>query len=309
MDEIQLFGSVRVRAGRAVLSGRDFGGVKPRQILALLALRSVLHKDELAELLWQGRPPANHVATLESYVSVLRRRLEPQGSPRRSVILTRSGGYRLDDGRVSVDVARFDALLAAAAGRGPAEALPLLRDALTLANEPLLADEPWATWAVDARERYRKRVVDALLGAASHALAVGDAPAALEFAGRALLWDPLVERGWHLRVAAHRADGDRTAALRAYDECRRLLGQELGVEPSAELRHLFLELLRQDAPAGCVDGTVAAIRAVARELAMVGDLRAVGEGAGTSAHRLVQLLTEATELAETPTRPALSAVS
>ncbi|SIN26100.1 AfsR/SARP family transcriptional regulator [Micromonospora cremea] len=309
MYEIQLFGSVRVRAGRAVLSGRDFGGVKPRQILALLALWGALPKDELAELLWLGRPPANHVATLESYVSVLRRRLDPQGSVRRSVILTRNGGYRLDSDRVSVDVTRFDALLAAAAGCGPSRALPPLRAALTLANEPLLVDEPFADWAVDARERYRKRIVDALVGAAAHTLAVGDAPAALEFAARALRWDPLAERGWYLRVAAHRAHGDRAAALRAYDECRRLLSHELGVEPSAELRHLFLDLLRQEVPAGCVDGVVAAIRAMARELAAVGDLRAVGEGAGTSARRLAQLLTQATELADPPARTPLSAVS
>lgn len=309
MYEIQLFGSVRVRTSGAVLSGRDFGGVKPRQILALLALRCVLHKDELAELLWRGSPPANHGATLESYVSVLRRRLDPQGSPRRSMILTRNGGYRLDGDRVSVDVARFDALLAAAAGRDSAEALPLLRVALTLVDEPLLVDEPSADWAVDARERYRKRVVDALLGAAGHSLTLGDAPTALEFAERALRWDPLVERGWYLRVAALRANGDRTAALRAYDECRRMLSHELGVEPSEELRHLFLELLRQEVPVGSVDGTVAAIRAVARELAMVGDLRAVGEGAGASARRVVQLLTRAAELAETPARPTLSAAS
>ncbi|MER7443871.1 AfsR/SARP family transcriptional regulator [Micromonospora avicenniae] len=307
MYEIQLFGSTRVRSGAAALSGRDFGGVKPRQILALLALRGALPKDELAELLWFGRPPANHVATLESYVSVLRRRLDPRGSARRSVILTRNGGYRLDGDRVSVDVARFDALLAAAAGRGPSQALPPLRAALTLVNEPLLVDEPSAGWAVDARERYRKRIVDALLGTATHTLAVGDAPAALEFATRALRWDPLAERGWYLRIAAHKADGDRAAALGAYDECRRLLGQELGVEPSVKLRDLFLDLLRQDQPAGCVDGVVAAIRAMARELASVGDLRAVGEGAGTSARRLAHLLTEATELADPPA--PLSAVS
>ena len=77
MYEIQLFGRIEVRTRGVRLAGRDFGGVKPRHILALLALRGSVHKAELTELLWDGRPPANHVATVESYVSLLRHRLDP----------------------------------------------------------------------------------------------------------------------------------------------------------------------------------------------------------------------------------------
>ncbi|MFG2110975.1 AfsR/SARP family transcriptional regulator [Micromonospora chersina] len=309
MFEIHLFGAVRVQAGGRCLSGRDFGGVKPRQILALLALRGNLGKSELADLLWQGSPPANHVATLESYVSVLRRRLEPSGSARHSVIITRTGGYALDADRVRTDVRRFDQLLAAAAGRSAVRALPPLRAAVRIGREPLLTEEPYADWAVEARERYRNRLVEAKLACARHALDLGDAGEARDLVNRALRLDPLAERGWYLRMAAHRAAGDRAAALRAYEECRRILDEHLGVEPSEELRQLFLDLLREDGPAGGVEAAVAAIRAAAHELALVGDLRAVGEGAGSTAWRVVQLLTRATELADSPGRPVLSAAN
>nr|BFE76042.1 hypothetical protein GCM10020092_093430 [Actinoplanes digitatis] len=58
MYEIQLFGRLEVRTRGVRLTGQDFGGEKPRQILALLALRGETNGAELAELLWSGRPPA-----------------------------------------------------------------------------------------------------------------------------------------------------------------------------------------------------------------------------------------------------------
>jgi hypothetical protein len=70
MYDIRLFGRLEVRTRGIRLAGRDFGGANPRHILALLALRGRLHTDELAQLLWDGRPPANHVVKLERYVSV-----------------------------------------------------------------------------------------------------------------------------------------------------------------------------------------------------------------------------------------------
>ncbi|HET9517694.1 MAG TPA: bacterial transcriptional activator domain-containing protein [Actinoplanes sp.] len=295
MHEIQLFGTVEVRTRGVRLSGRDFGGVKPRHILTLLALRGALHKGELAELLWEAGPPANHVATLESYVSVLRHRLDPRSTVRDSVICTRNGGYALDLERVRVDVNRFDELIAAAAGRTPARAVPPLTAAVRLAGGPLLEDEAGPAWAAQARERYRVRLVEALLTAAEHALTAGEPQAALELSARAVATEPMAERGWYVRMAAHRAAGDRVSALRAYDRCRRLLADGLGVQPSPLIRGLFLELLREEGSGTGVDGAVAAVLAAAQEL---------GAGSGgwseLSGHTVVHLLRRATELAGRP---------
>jgi DNA-binding SARP family transcriptional activator len=164
MYEIQLFGRMQVRTRGVRLSGPDFGGVLPRHILALLALRGALRTEELTELLWNGRPPADHVTTLHGFVSELRRRLDPAGSSRDSVITAGNGGYALVAERVRVDVARFDELLAAADGRTASRALPPLTAAAHLAGEPLLAGESSA-WADAARELYRVRLQQALLEA------------------------------------------------------------------------------------------------------------------------------------------------
>lgn len=265
MYDIQLFGRLEVRTRGVRLSGRDFGGTKPRHILALLALRGPLAKTELTELLWDGRPPANHRATVESYVSVLRHRLDPDGSARDSAVTTRSGGgYALVADRVRVDVARFDELVAAATGRTASGALRPLTAAAHLAGRPLLEEEGRSDWAVAAREQYKSRLIGTLLDAAGHALASGDVPGALGLAERAVGLDPMAERGWAITMAAHRALGDRVAALRAYDRCRRHLAEGLGVEPAAETRALFLDLLRADGAGTAVDEAVSAVLAAAR---------------------------------------------
>jgi DNA-binding SARP family transcriptional activator len=265
MYDIQLFGRLEVRTRGVRLSGRDFGGTKPRHILALLALRGPLAKTELTELLWDGRPPANHRATVESYVSVLRHRLDPDGSARDSAVTTRSGGgYALVADRVRVDVARFDELVAAATGRTASGALRPLTAAAHLAGRPLLEEEGRSDWAVTAREHYKSRLIGTLLEAAGHALAGGDATGALGLADRAVGLDPMAERGWAITMAAHRALGDRVAALRAYDQCRRRLAEGLGVEPAAETRALFLDLLRADGAGTAVDDAVSAVLAAAR---------------------------------------------
>lgn len=264
MYDIQLFGRLEVRTRGVRLAGRDFGGVKPRHILALLALRGSVHKSELTELLWDGRPPANHVATVESYVSLLRHRLDPAATARDSVITTGSGGYALVAERVRVDAARFDELVAAASGRESHRALPPLTAATHLADRPLLVDEQ-PSWATTARSTYRIRLVGVLLDAAGHALAADRARETLALAGRAVVLDPMAERGWFLIMAAHGAGGDRVGALQAYARCRQELAAGLGVEPSAETRELFLELLRTGGAETAVDDAVAAVLAAARE--------------------------------------------
>jgi DNA-binding SARP family transcriptional activator len=263
MYDIQLFGPLTVRTRGVRLAGRDFGGVKPRHILALLALHGAMHKAELTELLWDGRPPANHVATVESYVSLLRHRLDPTTTARDSVITTSNGGYVLVADQVRVDVARFDELVAAASGRTAARALPPLTAAAHLATSPLLSDEQ-SGWISPVRSMYRDRLVGALLEAGGHALATGQANDALVLSARAVALDPVAERGWFITMAAHRELGDRVAALRAYDRCRRELCDGLGVEPSAETRALFLSLLRAEENGTMVDEAVAAVLAAAR---------------------------------------------
>ena len=77
MIEITLFGPTVISGAGTRLVGSDLGGAKPRPLLEMLALDlgAPVAKDLLAERLWDGRPPASYIATVESYVCALRRRL------------------------------------------------------------------------------------------------------------------------------------------------------------------------------------------------------------------------------------------
>ena len=126
----------------------------------------------------------------------------PETAARDSVICTRNGGYALDTERVRTDVARFDELVDAAVGRAPVRALPPLTAAVRLAERPLLEGEARPRWAAEVRERYRIRLVQALLCAGEHALAAREPRTAQELAVRAVALEPFAERGWYVSMAA-----------------------------------------------------------------------------------------------------------
>ena len=113
MIDIKLFGPAVISYDGSRLVGSALGGSKPRQVFEMLALDlgTPIPKDLLAERLWDGRPPASYIATVESYVCSLRRRLG-LGAGRRGPLATTHHGYLLDPEHVRVDVASVRSLLA-----------------------------------------------------------------------------------------------------------------------------------------------------------------------------------------------------
>jgi DNA-binding SARP family transcriptional activator len=132
---VQLFGAFEVMVNSRRLGPRDFGGVKPKQLLETLLVQRghALAKDQLAEMIWGGAPPRKVAATVESYVSLLRSRLGAASG----LIATETGGYRADLGGVQLDVDIFDRLLRDAAGAPPEERRPQLEAALAIASAEL----------------------------------------------------------------------------------------------------------------------------------------------------------------------------
>ena len=121
---VHVFGHTTVRTPDRILRASDFTGVKPRQILELIALGrgEPVRKAALAEQIWAGRPPARWQVTLESYVALLRRAMQPGVPGRATVLCTTPGGYRLDTERVGIDLHDFDGLTRRAAHAAPHDA-------------------------------------------------------------------------------------------------------------------------------------------------------------------------------------------
>jgi pimeloyl-ACP methyl ester carboxylesterase/DNA-binding SARP family transcriptional activator len=248
---VRLFGPIEVRVGLQRLGPRDFGGVKPKQLLEALLLHRgrPLAKDRLAEMIWGDARPKNMAATIESYISVLRSRLGEAAV----LVSTETGGYRAELRDVGVDLDEFDALLRQAAGASPAVRRQRLDSALAIAAGELLEDEPYAEWAFDIRGVYAERRLQATCDLAETCLALSDPMLAAELAERVLAQDPLFERAHRIAILAHYALGDGARALRTYERCRVTLLEELGTTPAPETATAHAAILRRHDPRVLID--------------------------------------------------------
>ncbi|MHA7180125.1 BTAD domain-containing putative transcriptional regulator [Arthrobacter sp. MDB2-24] len=242
--QISVLGPLSIRLGDTTLSANDLGGPKPRQVLEILLLSFGLavSKTRIIDLLWNGNPPAVALPTLESYVSVLRRRLQP-GSGRTGPLRTVTGGYVIEPSLVQLDLNRFETLTRQASIAAPPAALALLTEALDLASAPLLGDELLPAWAEEERALHAQRVGHARVIAAETALITGEVGKAIAWASEAAREDPLNERAWTTLVLGLEQHGENTEALRVFDRCRRVMDEELGCAPSEVLKEAHARLL------------------------------------------------------------------
>ncbi len=222
----------------------EIGGARLRTLLIMLALEAgrVVTGDRIADGLWGDAPPSGAPNALQSLISRLRRALPG------AAIESHPSGYRLDVPAEAVDIARFERLVAegrAALGADPARAVGLLARALDLWRGPALADVADAPFAREHVFRLTEQRLGAIEDHVEARLALGRAdPAEVEALVAA---HPLRERlrGQYMRVLC--AAGRRADALATYDDVRRLLADELGVDPSPELQAVHLAVLRGEA--------------------------------------------------------------
>jgi DNA-binding SARP family transcriptional activator/DNA-binding CsgD family transcriptional regulator/tetratricopeptide (TPR) repeat protein len=250
-----VLGSFRVnQAGREL----DLGPRLQRALLAILVVEAghVVPVDRLLDLLWREEPPAAAIASVQAYVSQLRRVLEP-GRPARAparVLVTQDPGYVLRIADDQVDALRFQALARQAhndlAGGQSAAAAAGLEDALTLWRGVPLAEFAGESWAVptvarltEAHDLATEDRIDAWLALGRHAQAAAELEAMVEAR-------PLRERRWGQLIVATYRCGRQADALRAYQRCRIVLADELGLEPGPELRRLEAAVLAQDPSLG-----------------------------------------------------------
>jgi YVTN family beta-propeller protein len=241
--EFRILGPLEVEDDGRVL---PLGGAKQRALLALLLLHAneVVSRDRLIDDIWGERAPETAATALQGYVSGLRKAV---GVER---ILTRAPGYLLQVDSNEVDLARFEQM--ARAGRdalasGDAErASAMLAEALALWHGLPLADLDATAFAYAERLRLEELRVSAIEERIEAELTLGR-HAALVVELEALVAEhPLREklRG-QLMLALYRC-GRQAEALQVYQEARRLLVGDLGLEPGTALRSLEQAILNHD---------------------------------------------------------------
>ena len=245
---VRLFGALEIVDGERVLGPRDLGGARPRQLLEILLAARGHHvpTDRIAELIWAARQPDDIAASIQTFVSVLRRRLVADRDRARQLVVTEAEAYRFDTDAVDFDLDRFDELLERSAREPTQVARRSLEQALSLVRGEVLEDEPYALWAQDIRGSYQGRVLGARLDAAEAALAELDLPAALAHAEASVALDRFSERAQRLSMLALYALGRQHEALGRYRAYRSRLDEELGLEPTAETRALEVAVIRQE---------------------------------------------------------------
>jgi CheY-like chemotaxis protein len=206
--------------------------VKPKQLLEILLIGrgSPVPKDRVADLLWGDELPQNVSASIETYVSVLRRSLDPEGDVGRQLVRTEREAYAVDLSRIDLDLEEFNDSLDRADSSSGIERRRHLERALALAEEELLADEPYAEWAIRLRDHYEARLGEAAVEAAGAAAAASEWRAAHRFAERAIEVDSWNEPAYRLSMLALTGWGRRHEAFRVFERLEVAL-EELGVEP------------------------------------------------------------------------------
>jgi DNA-binding SARP family transcriptional activator len=249
---LNILGSVTAwRDGRRL----DLGAARCQAILGLLAASPLetLRPAQISDVLWGAAPPEHAATMIQSYVSSLRRALDP-GRPaqaRDGLISWTAVGYRLDAGACELDLIRFRELAAAArsacaagdqraGGRAWSQALSLWRgdplgDVDLLAGHPVVRDL--------ARQRDR-----AIADYAETALQLGDYGGALPHLEQLTEREPFNERAAASCMIALAGTGQHAAAMAVFDSARRRLGDELGLLPGPELQAAHARVLQQQVP-------------------------------------------------------------
>lgn len=217
--------------------------VAQRVVRYLLVRRgSLVPDDMLLEAFWPDTAQTSARRSLKVAVSCARAVLDVPGAS--SVIVSAQGtlGLRLRDGD-SVDVDRFEHAADAGFATEGSDRRELLERAAALWTGEPLPEERYADWAIAWRENLVARYAGVLRALAAACHEAGDHPAATQAARSLVELEPLDEAAHRDLIAAYARSGRRAHALRQYLECRRLLVDELGVEPGAATSDLQRRVL------------------------------------------------------------------
>ncbi len=250
----RLLGPLEIRAGEG---WRGIGAPKWRSVLAALLINAgqIVPADVLISEVWGDQPPAKAANLISIYVLRLRRLMDEADS---ALLVTRAPGYQLRVTASDVDVLVFETMVRdgrKAFAEGDAErAARQLTEALALWYGQPLADVP-STLLVDAEARRLAELrLEAIELRITAELTCGGFAQAVPEIGRLLAEHPLREGLWLLLMQALDGAGRHAEALEAYGRARTAIADQLGVDPGAELRQLYADLLAKDhvAPKGTI---------------------------------------------------------
>lgn len=250
MLRIYLTGRITIEAGESVLGPGTFPGQQGRVAFAyMVGERSrPVSRSELADALWPTQLPSSWDTALNAIISKLRSLLVSAGLDGSTALTAAAGCYELRLPRGSwVDCeAAADSIHEAEAALkagDPARAYGPSAVAHHIARRPFLPGEE-GRWIDHRREKLRSILIRALECRAEVYLWNREHSLAVEAARDAIALQPFRESGYRLLMRAHAAAGNGAEALWVYERCRKLISEELGVDPSRQTKAVYSEVLQ-----------------------------------------------------------------
>jgi DNA-binding SARP family transcriptional activator len=214
---------------------------KAQALLAYLALPpgQAHPRDKLAALLWGGIREESARASLRQALFSIRKAL---GAVELEVLRQEGDALSLVPGAIEVDAAVFQQHVAEATAGSLEQAATLYRG--DLLSGFALDESPFEEWLLGERERLRELALEGLARLLAQQRKAGANEAAVQTALRLLTLDPLQEAVHRALMRLYADLGRRGTALRQYQQCVAVLGRELGIEPEAETKTLYQEILK-----------------------------------------------------------------
>ncbi|MCE5287870.1 MAG: FHA domain-containing protein [Nocardiaceae bacterium] len=242
--DVRVLGPVRVLAGGRELA---IGGRRARIVLALLVVhrRRVVSAETLADAVWGEDPPATYQTSLQVAVSNLRKVLRENGSDA-DAIRTVAPGYRFDLAEQNCDVGRFEAARTAGVLAAPDAAAGHYRRALAEWSGEVLADLRGLSFADTFAAALDEERWHTLAARVEADIAAGRAKDVIGELTKLTSEHPLREPFWVQLASALYLSGRQSDALDACRRVRRILDDELGVDPGPQLLAVESKILRQE---------------------------------------------------------------
>lgn len=244
----QTFGAFRVWRGDVEIGAREWTRKKARQLLQLFITQRgrLIEREEIFELLY--RDVSVDVASRDFKVALnaLNKALEPErGNDDPAFIVREESAYGLRaNADVWIDADEFSQLIARVEKSNDDAALELYRRALTLYHDDyLIADARYADWAVAERERLLALYLRAADRLASELLTRGAFDESIAWCEKILARDRCWEHAYRLMMQAYAQRGDRAQARRVYEQCARVLKEELEIEPSGATVEVYRQVI------------------------------------------------------------------
>jgi DNA-binding SARP family transcriptional activator len=256
---------------------------KAQALLAYLAIPcgQVHPRDKLAALLWGGIREESARASLRQALFAVRRTL----GQAKGILKQEGDALVLDPEAVDVDAVAFERAVAHGTPEALKQAVGLFRG--DFLSGFTVSEEPFEEWLLGERERLRELALEGFAKLLAHQRTTDARGAAIQTALKLLSLDPLQEPVHRTLMRLYAEIGRRGTALRQYQQCVAVFNRQLGVEPEAETKSIYQDILRQRplrravvgaATAGPQVPTVAATsRAPVAEVPLIGRLAELGQ--------------------------------